>query len=260
MAENDGFDVKAALTGSAKAIVATLGERSLAELRTMHSVEADKGPEARISLLKPLKAEIDARELAQPGLTLSDESMRRLGALAYFTGSPDRRPGDELDQVLAAELAKQARQMLAVSRPINESKGRFECAVRLLAPLLVELEAAKAAQRPADDGTVPAKIAAEPEKKPENVLAQVAELAFCDGDTVRFRRRVTAEDFTLQGRKARFARETELRRDKPAVRIDTVVALDKGGRALGKCRWPKALEGGGGRLATFLPGYVSFDL
>lgn len=102
------------------------------------------------------------------------------------------------------------------------------------------------------------------EKKPEGdkarraLLAQAADLAFCEGDDVRFTRKVKPEDFE-QGLKTVFLRPTVLRRDKPVVRIDTAVLRDEVGKPLARVRWPKTLEGGGGREALFPARSVAFD-
>lgn len=142
----------------------------------------------------------------------------------------------------------------------------FKQTVHILAPIFDQIEALSAQLDAAPEretvgpGSAAEKVPQMDDAAQGKLLEKVVELAFCEGDEVRFKIPATAADFEPQLGIARYVPRTVLARRKPKVRIDTVVALDEVGKPLARRKWPTALSGGGGTEGVFPPRSISFEL
>jgi hypothetical protein len=202
------FDAAEVLKGSAKDITAGLGSLTYAQVKALGLAELAKGPEGRISVLKALQAEVEARKAHCPAIDLSGASLDCIAAAMLCEPGTEPTEGDR-------ELA---REILIDERYDDPVDRQMQRGVRGMAELLLEIERLHAAMAGGPRETVPEGQIAAPDRDPAKTLKAFAELAFVDVDgDVRFK--ITAEPglFTLRGRKASYQRKVTLVREKPGT-------------------------------------------
>lgn len=252
-----GFDPLAALDAApAKDLPATFGDRSLPELKAMQKAELGKeDKERRVTVLRALDQEITHRTETNLAATLGEESVQRLAKIAHHVAKPET-PFDEKKEAEQQTVIEGALDVLTDPEGADPDEP-FARAVLAIAPLLAELEAAQAAPEP------PAEQRQQLEAVPpmdhgntemDKILEGLAKLAFCSGETVEFTIDVEPGDFRVNTLQAAYAKPVVLKRDKRAVRIDRVVALDDAGQPSLTMKMVCPLSGGGGREGRF-PAY-----
>lgn len=261
VAQNDAsaFDPQAVLTSCpAKDLPATFGDYDLTQLKALERAEHEGS--ARVTVLRPLKAEIREREQRMPGLSLSQDGIALVARAAYKIGGG--AGAGELDEEHLAKCMEGVLDIVTAPESPRED-DYFGRAVIELVQLVAMMESLKdqlAARRPANLAAPQGQIDTS-DKPAASVAKDICQLAFCsEGDTVEFSIAVRPDDFDVMDRRAVLKREVRLLPEKRRVRISSVVAMDDADRALARVKWPVPLEGGGGRNAKFPARSIALDL
>lgn len=135
----------------------------------------------------------------------------------------------------------------------------FRQTVHALAPIFLEIERLEGAR--VREVIAEGDMASKGERKAKTLVNDIAELAFCDDDgAVLFKITPEPGEVQLRNGKAVFNRSVELKREKPRVELQQVVALDENGRNIARVRWAVPLIGGGGKLAQVPARFIAFNL
>lgn len=273
---SDEFDAAKLLKLGQAKLGPMLAGLTRAQVVALVEGEKAQGAAARSGVLKLLAAELDAR-----AAQLSRESVERIAAIVHNLIAAARakagdaeapKAWDELGDADRQDHVAQLEAFLSGDRPDAHTPEQIvsQGLVDALSPIFNQVEALAAEvdalsgvreRETVGPGALAEKVPVIDGKAQGKLLDQVATLAFCEGDVIRFKLDASAEDFDgVEGLRTRYRPRVVLRRDKPRVRIDNVVALDGEGRPITRVSWPRPLEGGGGREAVFPAGHIAFEL
>ncbi len=200
-----------------------------------------------------------------------------LSGVNFHLGAPDAGPSASHDNWMAEKKAdgwvfgetkdpekKEHPCMVPFDDLPTEQQAKdtiFRHTIHAAVPFLLEIERLQAeASAPAGE-VVPEGQSATGDTKAEHEFAKIAKLEFCDADgRSLFSVKPKKGDLMLNGRKAVYGKAVTLSREKPRVEVSQVVAVDATGLPVSRVKWPVPLVGGGGKLATFPPRHIAFNL